>query len=101
VGFRFLARGMPRCIIEEIYLEGGNMKFQNIVLDKKEGIATLTLNRPPLNVMDSDTLAELNTALEQLAKDDEVKVLLLRGSGTKAFSAGVEVRTTSGRRCRR
>ena len=68
------------------------MKFQNIVLDKKEGIATLTLNRPPLNVIDSDTLVELNTALEQLAKDDEVKVLLLRGSGNKAFSAGVEVK---------
>jgi cyclohexa-1,5-dienecarbonyl-CoA hydratase len=68
------------------------MKFQNIVLDKKEGIATLTLNRPPLNVMDSDTLVELNIALEQLAKDDEVKVLLLRGSGNKAFSAGVEVK---------
>jgi cyclohexa-1,5-dienecarbonyl-CoA hydratase len=68
------------------------MKFQNIVLDKKEGIATLTLNRPPFNVMDSDTLVELNTALEQLAKDDEVKVLLLRGSGNKAFSAGVEVK---------
>ena len=68
------------------------MKFQNIVLDKKEGIATLTLNRPPLNVIDCDTLAELNIALEQVAKDGEVKVLLLRGSGNKAFSAGVEVK---------
>jgi enoyl-CoA hydratase/carnithine racemase len=73
-------------------LKGGNMRFQNIVLDKKEGMATITLNRPPLNIMDSDTLVELNTALEQLAKDDEVKVLLLRGSGNKAFSAGVEVK---------
>jgi len=68
------------------------MEFQNIVVDKKEGMATLTINRPPLNIIDSDTLMELNTALEQLAKDDEVKVLLLRGSGSKAFSAGVEVK---------
>jgi len=68
------------------------MEFQNIVVDKKEGIATLTINRPPLNIIDSDTLVELNTALEQLAKDDEVKVVLLRGSGNKAFSAGVEVK---------
>jgi cyclohexa-1,5-dienecarbonyl-CoA hydratase len=68
------------------------MEFRNIVLSKKEGIATLTINRPPLNVMDRDTLVELNTALEQLAKDDEVRVLLLRGSGNKAFSAGVEVK---------
>jgi len=68
------------------------MEFQNIVVDKKEGMATLTINRPPLNIIDSDTLVEINTALEQLAKDDEVKVLLLRGSGSKAFSAGVEVK---------
>ena len=68
------------------------MDFQNIVVDKKEGMATLTINRPPLNIIDSDTLVELNTALEQLAKDDEVKVVLLRGSGNKAFSAGVEVK---------
>jgi len=68
------------------------MEFQNISLDKKEGMATLTINKPPVNVMDYDTLAELNTALEQLAKDDEVKVVLLRGSGNKAFSAGVEVK---------
>jgi cyclohexa-1,5-dienecarbonyl-CoA hydratase len=68
------------------------MKFQNIVLDKKEGIATLTLNRPPLNIIDCDMLVELNTALEQLAKDNEVKVMLLRGSGNKAFCAGVEIK---------
>ncbi|MFP3976033.1 MAG: enoyl-CoA hydratase/isomerase family protein, partial [Dehalococcoidia bacterium] len=68
------------------------MEFQNISLDKKEGIASLTLNRPPVNIIDYDTLVELNTALEQIAKDDEVKVLLLRGSGNKAFSAGVEIK---------
>ena len=74
------------------------MEFRNIILDKKEGIATLTINRPPLNVMDYDTLVELNTALEQLAKDDGVKVLLLRGSGNRAFSAGVEVKDHIGDR---
>jgi cyclohexa-1,5-dienecarbonyl-CoA hydratase len=77
---------------EKHIVKGGNMEFQNISLEKKEGIATLLLNRPPVNVMDHDTLVELNTALEQVAKDDEVKVLLLRGSGNKAFSAGVEVK---------
>jgi enoyl-CoA hydratase/carnithine racemase len=93
VGFRFLAKGALRCIIGTKYtLKGGNMEFQNIVVDKKEGMATLKINRPPLNIIDSDTLVEINTALEQLARDDEVKVVLLRGSGNKAFSAGVEVK---------
>jgi enoyl-CoA hydratase/carnithine racemase len=88
-----LAKGALRCIIGTKYtLKGGNMEFQNIVVDKKEGMATLKINRPPLNIIDSDTLVEINTALEQLARDDEVKVVLLRGSGNKAFSAGVEVK---------
>lgn len=68
------------------------MEFQNISLEKKEGIASLTLNRPPVNIIDCDTLVELNTALEQVANDNEAKVLLLRGSGNKAFSAGVEIK---------
>ncbi|MFC2072217.1 enoyl-CoA hydratase/isomerase family protein [Chloroflexota bacterium] len=68
------------------------MEFQNITLEKKEGIAKLTINRPPVNVMNHDTLVEINTALEELSKDEETKVLLIRGSGNKAFCAGVEVK---------
>jgi len=68
------------------------MEFQNITLEKKEGIAKLTINRPPLNVMDYGTTVEFNAALEQLEKDEETKVLLIRGSGNRAFSAGVEVK---------
>ncbi len=68
------------------------MEFQNIILEKKEGIAKLTINRPPVNVIDFATLLEINTALEELKKDEETKVLLIRGSGNKAFCAGVEVK---------
>ena len=68
------------------------MEFQNITLEKKEGIAKLTIDRPPVNVMNFETLVEINTALEELAKDEGVKVLLIRGSGSKAFCAGVEVK---------
>jgi cyclohexa-1,5-dienecarbonyl-CoA hydratase len=68
------------------------MKFQNITLEKKDGIAKLTINRPPLNVMNHNTIMEINTALEELAKDEETKVLLIRGSGDRAFCAGVEVK---------
>ena len=67
------------------------MEFQNITLEKKEGIAKLTINRPPVNVMNYETLVEINTVLEELRKDEETKVLLIRGSGNRAFSAGVEV----------
>ena len=68
------------------------MEFQHIILEKKEGIAKLTINRPPVNVMNYETLVEINAALEELSKDEETRVLLIRGSGNRAFSAGVEVK---------
>ena len=68
------------------------MEFQNITLEKKEGITKLTINRPPVNVMNYETLVEINTALEELGKDEETKVLLIRGGGSRAFCAGVEVK---------
>ncbi len=68
------------------------MEFQNITLEKQEGIARLTINRPPVNVINQDTLVEINTALEELRNDEETKVLLIRGSGNRAFCAGVEVK---------
>ncbi len=67
------------------------MEYKNITLEKKEGITWLTINRPPVNIIDCDTMLELNAALEELSKDDETKVLLIRGSGDRAFCAGVAV----------
>jgi cyclohexa-1,5-dienecarbonyl-CoA hydratase len=68
------------------------MEFRNITLEKKDGIAKLTINRPPVNVVNYETLMEINTALEKLGKDEETKVLLIRGSGNRAFCAGIEVK---------
>ncbi len=74
------------------------MAYQNIILETKDGIARLTLNRPPANVMNYETLVEMNAALETIAKDPAAKVLLVRGSGNRAFSAGVEVKDHMGDR---
>jgi len=68
------------------------MEFKNITLEKNNGMTKLTINRPTVNVINHETLVEINTALEELAKDDETKVLLVRGSGNRAFCAGVEVK---------
>jgi len=67
------------------------MKFKNILLEKKEGVAKLIINRPPLNILDIDTLEEMNQALDGLKTDDEVKVVVITGAGDRAFSAGVAV----------
>lgn len=61
-----------------------------VSIEVDEGVAYLTLNRPPLNVIHIPMLYAMQTALEQLAADKEVRVLLLRANG-KMFSAGVDV----------
>ena len=66
------------------------MAYNNIILETKNGITRLTIDRPPVNVMDKATLGEMCDAFGKLAKDD-TRVLLIRGAGEKAFCAGVEV----------
>jgi len=68
------------------------MEYKNIILEKVGGIARLTINRPPVNVINYETLMEINTALEKLAGDVEAGVVLIRGSGNRAFCAGIEVK---------
>ena len=68
------------------------MEFNNIILEKKDGIAKLTLNRPPVNVINMETLREINNALVSLTVDEETRVVLIRGNGERAFCAGIEVK---------
>ena len=68
------------------------MDYKNIILEKKDGITKLIVNRPPVNVINLETLLEINNALAELAADSETKVLLIRGNGTRAFCAGIEVK---------
>jgi len=67
------------------------MDFKNILVEKKDGVARIIINKPPLNILDIDTLEEMNQALAELRTDDEVKVVVITGAGEKAFSAGVAV----------
>jgi len=53
--------------------------------------ATITLNRPPLNILDIPTIAFLGEAMSELAADPDLQVLVVRGAGNRAFSAGVAV----------
>lgn len=53
--------------------------------------ATVWLDRPPLNILDLETIAALDAAIAGLADDEAPPLLVLRGAGPKAFSAGVSV----------
>jgi cyclohexa-1,5-dienecarbonyl-CoA hydratase len=62
----------------------------NILVEKKDGIARLTLNRPPLNVLDIATMRELTAALCDAGADTRTRVVVLAAQG-KVFSAGVDI----------
>jgi len=66
------------------------MNFQNILFETREGIAELTLNRSPLNILNISMLQEINSVLEKLNSQTELKLLVIKATG-KAFSAGVDV----------
>ena len=65
--------------------------YENILFEIKEEKALLTINRPPLNILNIATMEEMNEALHSLMGNKEVKVVIISGSGDKAFSAGVDV----------
>jgi cyclohexa-1,5-dienecarbonyl-CoA hydratase len=67
-------------------------EIKNIIYEKDGGVAKITINRPPFNILNVKTLGEIAEALEDVGKDDGIKVLVMTGAGEKAFSAGVEIR---------
>ena len=68
------------------------MKLENIIFNKANKIATITLNRPKfLNALCDQLIKELNYILDLLSKDDEVHVVILKGSN-KSFAAGADIK---------
>lgn len=64
----------------------------DVMLEKKDRRASITLDRPPLNVLNLSMLRELQAALDSVGGDRAVDFLVIRGSGERAFSAGVDVK---------
>src|SRR5438270_263703 len=68
------------------------MTFSNILFEKKNSIAYVTVNRPKvLNALNMATMEELRTAFHEIKNDDTVRVVILTGSGEKAFIAGADI----------
>jgi len=65
--------------------------FRNIIFERERGVVRITLNHPPVNIMDILTMKEINAALEGLQGDEETKVVVFTARG-KAFCAGVDVK---------
>lgn len=68
------------------------MNYENILISIEEKVATITINRPTkLNALNKATISDLSNAIKLLGKSDEVRVIVLTGSGEKAFVAGADI----------
>lgn len=68
------------------------MAYENLIYEKKDGIAWITFNRPKvLNALNRKTIEELHAILSNARDDSTVRVLILTGSGEKAFVAGADI----------
>ena len=66
-----------------------SFKFLNYTV--ADSLATITINRPPHNVLDIALMEELNRALDIAAREESAKLLMITAAGEKVFSAGVDV----------
>ena len=65
--------------------------YKNIIFEIQGDKAILTINRPPVNILDIATMEDINDAITSLKGNTDVKVLVLTSTGDKAFSAGVDI----------
>lgn len=68
------------------------MKYENILSETNGAITTITINRPSkLNALNRDTIKELRDAFEEADDSSKTKVIIITGSGEKAFVAGADI----------
>ena len=68
------------------------MSYNNILTKSENSILTITINRPTkLNALNKETIQELHEAFDEANNDEESRVIILTGSGEKAFVAGADI----------
>ena len=72
------------------------MTFDNLLYQTDQGVSIITINRPDkLNALNYDTVMDLNRAISAAQNDPDCKVIIITGSGDKAFVAGADIKEFS------
>jgi enoyl-CoA hydratase/carnithine racemase len=67
------------------------MAYENLILEKMDHIAIITLNHPPVNAWNLGLMEDFEKAVDEVENDRDIRVLILTGGGEKCFSAGFDV----------
>src|SRR5436190_24173874 len=66
--------------------------YQNLLTQLEDGIFTITINRPDkMNALNISLLNELKDVMEEVYNNDEIRGVIITGSGAKAFAAGADI----------
>jgi enoyl-CoA hydratase/carnithine racemase len=92
---------MPLRSLIKVEWRGGDRPHSSveepmIVYESNDGIAVLTLDKPPANTFDSDTLRQLRDLIAQMNADRSIRAAVIIGRGEKFFSAGAELKELHG-----
>ena len=67
-------------------------RFDTVITEKRDGVQWISLNRPHrLNAFNLELVGELSTVIDELEADREVRCVVLRGEGDRAFSVGADL----------
>src|SRR5512137_1944483 len=73
-------------------IRGLNLSYQNLLIEKENGICIVSINRPQaMNALNDSAYAELLQAFLEIEKDAEVRAVIITGAGEKSFVAGTDV----------
>lgn len=64
--------------------------MENCIIEYRDRVAIITINRPPMNTLSRDTLLEINSLLESIETNDSIRAIIITGAGEKMFSAGAD-----------
>jgi enoyl-CoA hydratase/carnithine racemase len=67
------------------------MAFETLLFAREESFVVITLNRPPANAISEALVRELNDALASVEQDDDVRAVIITGSGDRIFCAGADL----------